>query len=228
MVADGASDDWFGNNVLNPSGYAMPGAIGGPMYLTNDAGNLFFGLDSISRATSDVYIYIDSNDMAGSTTGFNGVHTLPYAADYAVVATSTSTDVYYYNDPAWVLDPTANAISAEGSYLEIAVPVSSIGGTSADSMTIVATVQNVGTDDVTSVAPLQTTVGTGAETLTEGYELVMNKLDLADGTIDNEVLIHRSFEFSNVPTAANNYQVMVKTAAEADTLANMIGLQNLT
>jgi hypothetical protein len=43
----------------------------------------------------------------------------------------------------------------------------------------------------------------------------MNKLDLADGTIDNEVLIHRSFEFSNVPTAANNYQVMVKTAAEA-------------
>jgi flagellin-like protein len=82
-------------------------------------------------------------------------------------------------------------------------------------MTIVATVQNVGTDDVTSVAPLQSTVGTGAETLTEGYELVMNKLDLADGTIDNEVLIHRSFEFSNVPTAANNYQVMVKTAAEA-------------
>ncbi|MDG1549796.1 MAG: hypothetical protein P8Q94_07085, partial [Candidatus Poseidoniaceae archaeon] len=131
MVADGDSEDWFGNNVLNPSGYAMPGAIGGPMYLTNDAGNLFFGLDSISSATSDVYIYIDSNDMAGSTTGFNGVHTLPYAADYAIVATSTSTDVYYYNDPAWVLDPTANAVSAEGSYLEISVPVSSIGGTSA-------------------------------------------------------------------------------------------------
>ena len=81
MIVDGDSSDWTGGNALNPSGYAMPGSVGGPMYLTTDGGNLFLGFDSVSTATSDVYVYVDSNDMAGTTTGFNGVHTLPYAAD---------------------------------------------------------------------------------------------------------------------------------------------------
>ena len=43
-----------------------------------------FGFDSVSTATNDVYIYVDSND-GRTTTGFNGVHTLPYAADFVVV-----------------------------------------------------------------------------------------------------------------------------------------------
>ena len=46
------------------------------------------------------------------------------------------------------------------------------------------------------------------------YELTLNKLDLSDGTMSNEVLKHRSFEFSNIPTAPHTYQVMVKTPAE--------------
>jgi hypothetical protein len=185
------------------------------MYLTTSNNAVVFGFDSISTATSDVYIYVDSNDMAGSTTGFNGVHTLPYPADYVVVADSTGSSVYYFNDPAWVLDPTANAISAEGTYLEVSVPVDSLGGSTVDTMNIVATVQNVGTDDVSGVSPVQTIVGTGAETLTESYELTLNKLDLTSGTLNNEVLLHRSFEFSNIPTASHTYSVMVKTAAQS-------------
>jgi hypothetical protein len=50
--------------------------------VTVDSGDLVLGLDGVSTATSDVYVYIDSNDFAGSNTGFNGIHTLPYAADY--------------------------------------------------------------------------------------------------------------------------------------------------
>ena len=81
-------------------------------------------------------------------------------------------------------------------------------------MNIVATVQDVGTDTVSAVSPAQSITGTGAETLSEAYNLELNKLDLLDGTIDNEVLLHRAFEFSNVPTAPHTYTVMVKTAAE--------------
>jgi hypothetical protein len=53
----------------------MPGSIGGPMYLAVDGADLVFGFDSISTAASDVYIYVDSNDNAGSSTGYNDVHT---------------------------------------------------------------------------------------------------------------------------------------------------------
>ena len=215
MQIDGDSSDWVGGNALNPSGYAMPGAVGGPMYVTVDSGEVVFGFDSISTATSDVYIYVDSNDLAGTTSGFNGVHTLPYAADFVVVVDSSGADVYYFNDPAWVLNPTANAFTGEGSFLEVSVPASSLGGSSVDSMNIVATVQAVGTDTVTAVSPSQTITGTGAETLTEAYDLELNKLDMADGTIENEVLRHRAFEFSSTPTAPHTYSVMVKTAAEA-------------
>ena len=81
-------------------------------------------------------------------------------------------------------------------------------------MNIVATVQDVGTDTVSAVSPTQTITGTGAETLSEAYNLELNKLDLADGTATNEVLLHRAFEFSNTPTAPHTYSVMVKTAAE--------------
>ena len=215
MIVDGDSSDWVGGNDLNPSGYAMPGNVGGPMYLTTDSGNVMFGFDAVSTASSDVYIYIDSNDMAGTTTGFNGVHTLPYAADFVIIADSNGADVYYYNDPAWVLNPTANAISAEGTYLEVAAPLGALGGNSVDSMNIVATVQDLGTDTVSAVSPTQAFTGTGPESLSEAYNLELNKLDLNDGTIDNEILLHRAFEFSNVPTAPHTYRVMVKTAAEA-------------
>ena len=114
-----------------------------------------------------------------------------------------------------MLNPPANAFTGEGSYLEVSVPASSLGGSCVDSMIIVATVQAVGTDTVTAVSPSQTITGTGAETLTEAYDLELNKLDMAEGTIENEVLRHRAFEFSSTPTAPHTYSVMVKTAAEA-------------
>ena len=215
ILVDGAGEDWVGGNALNPSGYAMPGSIGGPMYLAVDGTSLVFGFDSVSTATSDVYIYVDSNDNAGSTTGYNDVHTLPYPADFAIVVNAQGSSVYYYNAPSWVLDPSAAVISAEGAFLELSVPVSALGGSSVDTMNIVSTVQMTGTNDVSAVSPTQTVVGTGAETLDGSYELVLNKLDLSDGTLSNEVLIHRSFEFTNVPTTPYTYDVMVKTAAEA-------------
>jgi flagellin-like protein len=217
MTVDGNNDDWNGGNELNPSGYAMPGSVGGPMSVTTDDGSLVLGFDGVSTATSDVYVYIDSNDMAGTSTGYRGVQTLPYDADYAIVVTSTGAEVYFYNAPNWDLNPTAGAISAEANIVEVSVPLSEIGGSSVNVMNIVATVQDTGTDDVTSASPVQSSIdsSTGLVTaLDDAYRLTLNKLDLADGTADDEVLIHRSFEFGSTPTAANNYQVMVKTPAE--------------
>ncbi len=214
MVVDGNSDDWVGGNALNPSGYAMPGLVGGPMYVTTDSGSLVLGFDSVDTSASDVYVYVDSNDMAGSSTGYNNVHTLPYDADFAIVVTSAGVDVYYYNAPNWVLDPGASAVSAQGQYLEVSVPLASIGG-SVDAMNIVASIQDAGTDNVNSASPDQgTIVGTGAETFDSAYELALNKLDLSDGTMTNEVLLHRSFEFGNPPTTPHNYNIMAKTPAE--------------
>ena len=132
-----------------------------------------------------------------------------------VVADSTGSSVHFFNDPSWQLNPTSNIVSAEDTMLEIRVPLSSISGSSVDSLNFVAVVQNQGTDDVTAVVPTQTTVGTGAETFTEAYDMELNKLDLSDGVLNNEVLLYRSFTFSNVPSAGHTYQVMVKTAAEA-------------
>ena len=117
MTVDGNDDDWNGGNELNPCGYAMPGSVGGPMSVTTDDGSLVLGFDGVSTATSDVYVYIDSNDMAGTSTGYRGVQTLPYDADYAVVITSTGAEVYFYNAPNWDLNPTAGAISAEANIL---------------------------------------------------------------------------------------------------------------
>ena len=212
MDVDGLSDDWFGGNTLNPSGYAMPGHIGGPMYVTTESGDAVFGFNGVDTATNDVYIYIDSNDMAGTTSGYNSVHTLPYAVDYALILDSSGANLWYYNSPNWELKTTSGAVAVQGSsFLEASVPVSSLGNP--DSMKIVATVQTGNV--VSDVSPQQTIVGSGAETLTDAYTMELNKLDMADGTINDEVLKHRSFEFSSIPTTPHTYTVMVKTAAEA-------------
>ena len=115
MNVDGDSSDWVGGNALNPSGYAMPGAVGGGMLVTKTSSDLFVGFDQASTASSDVYVYIDSADGAGSDTGLNGVHTLPSAADYLIKATSTSTDLYSYSGTAWNLESLANVQSAENT-----------------------------------------------------------------------------------------------------------------
>ena len=45
----------IGGNELNPSGYAMPGAVGGPMSLTTDDGSLVLGFDGVSTAQQVMY-----------------------------------------------------------------------------------------------------------------------------------------------------------------------------
>jgi flagellin-like protein len=218
MLTDGDSADWFGGNTLNPSGYAMPGAIGGGMLLTTSNNELVVGFDQASTATSDVYIYVDSAPAAGSDTGFNNVHTLPSAADYVIKVTSTSTDVYSYSGTAWVLDPSANAQSSEVTVLEVSAPLSSIGASGADSIGIVGVVQDIGTDTMTAVSPAQTITSTGPESLTDNYDLELSKLDLTIGDMVDEVVLHRSFEGSSTPSplTGHTYDLMVKTAAEVE------------
>ena len=126
MAIDGLDDDWQGGNALNPSGYAMPGSVGGPMLVTASGNSLVLGFDGVTTTTSDVYVYADSNDMAGTSTGYRGVQTLPYDADYAVVVDATGASVYRYNAPNWELNPTAGAVSVEADILEVSVPLSNL------------------------------------------------------------------------------------------------------
>ena len=63
-----------------------------------------------------------------------------------------------HNAPNWDLNPTAGAISAEANIVEVSVPLSELGGSSVNVMNIVATVQDTGTDDVTSASPVQSSI----------------------------------------------------------------------
>ena len=67
-----------------------------------------------------------------------------------------------------------------------------------------------------SVSPAQTITSTGPESLTDNYDLVLNKLDLTSGDMAREVVLHRSFAGSSTPSPLNGhtYDLMVKTEAE--------------
>ena len=93
-------------------------------------------------------------------------------------------------------------------------------------MNIVATVQNVGTNDVTAASLSQSNlVGTGAESLDSAYELTLNKLDLPAGTVEKEVLIH---VHSNLPMFLQHhtYQVMVKTLLKQGIPVTLMGYRD--
>ena len=69
--------------------------------------------------------------------------------------------------------------------------------------------------DITDVSPVQsgTVAAAGPATLTDSFRMDIGKLDLADGTMEDEVLLYRAFRFSSTPTAPHTYSVMVKTEA---------------
>ena len=89
MDVDGLIDDWFSGNELNPSGFAVPGRIGGPMLMTVDGSELVLGFENVDTSLSEVYVYFNTNDIGGITTGLDNIHTLPFGAEYALKVTSS-------------------------------------------------------------------------------------------------------------------------------------------
>ena len=226
MIIDGNDSDWNGGNALNPSGYAMPGVMSGDgtndMMVTYIEGDdLYIGLTGEDLATSDVLIYI-SVDGSGSSTGYNlgGSHILPFQANYVLWADSdASFDLYSYGFQGWTPTSLSTAgvdVVSSSTLTEISIPFSRMGGTPSQ-IDIVTIVQGETDANVSTVHPTQTI--DSANTLQSFNEYMTVELthdDLADGSIDDEVLVYRSYKGSSTPSAAKNYDVMIKTAADCD------------
>jgi hypothetical protein len=99
-----------------------------------------------------LYVYFNTNDLAGSDTDFNGEHTLPFGAEQALVIDSTGNSIHSFSLGAWTSAIGAVQVHKTTSFVEISMPLSSLGS-GVDSLDIVATVQ-VGTD-VSVVHPSQ-------------------------------------------------------------------------
>ena len=211
MTIDGSNADWVGGNALNPSGYAMPGEISTDFFVTASTTTLYMAFNGVTSA-DDLYVYFNTNDLAGSDTDFNGEHTLPFGAEQALVIDSTGNSIHSFSLGAWTSAIGAVQVHKTTSFVEISMPLSSLGS-GVDSLDIVATVQ-VGTD-VSVVHPSQTIAGTGIETLTDSYSMNLGLLDMADGTMTNQVMLYRSFFKSSIPTAGHTYDIMVKTQANS-------------
>jgi len=223
MDVDGDDADWNGGNALNPSGYAMPGIMSGDgtndMMVTYIEGDdLYIGLTGEDLALSDVLIYL-SVDGSGSSTGYNlgGAHTLPFQANYVLWADSDSSfDLYSYGFLGWgptSLSTASVEVSSSGTLTEISIPFSRMGGTPSQ-IDIVTIVQGETTADVSTVHPTQTIDSNTLQSFTEYMTVELTHDDLADGSITDEVLVYRSYKGSNSPSAAKNYDVMIKTDAD--------------
>ena len=225
MSVDGSDEDWVGGNALNPSGYAMPGNMSGDgtddfmvTYIEGDS--MYFGMTDADLATSDVMIYI-SVDGSGSSVGYNGLggaHNLPFNANYVLWADSESSyDLYSYGFLGWGPSSlsTANVdVDFSTSLAEISLPWSRIGGMP-DQIDIVAVVQAETTADINTVHPTQS-IDSGAtlQNLSSFMTIELTHDDLTAGSLSDEVLVYRSYKGSTTPSAAKDYNLMVKTQAD--------------
>ena len=225
MSVDGSNDDWVGGNALNPSGYAMPGNMSGDgtddFYVTYVEGDsLYLGMTGSDLTSSDVLIYL-SVDGSGSDVGYNGLggaHNLPFSANYVLWADSDSSyDLYSYGFLGWTRSAlsTANVDADFSSSLgEISIPWSRIGGMP-DQIDIVAIVQEETTADITTVHPSQALDGTATlQNLTNFMTVELNHGDLMTGTLNDEVLVYRSYKGVATASEAKNYNIMLKTPAD--------------
>jgi len=227
---DGLDNDWYGNNVLNPSGYAMPGLMSGDvnnsMLVTYIEGtDLYIGLTGEDLSTSDVLVYLNVGATSGTSTGYNlgGSHILPFQADYALWIDSDTGFTLYKHSAVfgWVpesgTDPLQVFSNVASSFTEISIPFSRLGG-SLSELDIITVVQGENSDaNVSTVHPTQPMNASNTlQTFTEYMTVELTHDDLADGNIANQVLVYRSFKGSNTASAAKNYDVMIKTDADCE------------
>jgi len=241
-VVDDSMDDWTGN-ALNPSDDAMPGVMSGDgtndYMVTWDATNLFIGLTGEDLDTDgDLFIYFDTGS-SGTNSGYNysgGMHTLPFAANYMLWAedgsgapgtTAQSWGLMVNGFSGWTESSsscsTLNADLGENE-AEIVIPWSCIGSPVGD-VRMVAFVQDESAGTIDNVHPSQTLAGTTSESLSSSMSITLGNGDLTDGTIENYLLIYRSYVGSNSAGAAKTYDLMVKTDADcAEDWGNIDGI----
>ena len=217
MAVDGDNADWVGSE-LNPSDDAMPGELTENFYVTyTENDDLYVAIDGLDLSTSDLLVYFDVTG-GGSDTGYDygasGAHDLPFEADFVYWAESdASNDLYAYGFLGWgVTSLSADNVDADfsGDFAEIMVPFSRLGGMPS-SVRMIAIVQSDSSADVSEVYPDQAMDSTTTlQDFSEYYTVVLGANNLADGVLEDEVLTYRTFLGSNVPSAAKEYDVMIK------------------
>jgi hypothetical protein len=112
------------------------------------------------------------------------------------------------------------------SLAEFGIPWSRMGGMPSE-IDIVAIVQAETTADVSVIHPSQTLdSGATLQTFTKYMTVELTHGDLADGTLDSEVLVYQSYKGSTTASGQKNYDLMVKT--EADCAFDWATVENIS
>ena len=235
IVTDGDMGDWVGEYTAetNIADDMMPGVVaentssGGGMRVTWDSSNVYIGLTGVSFTVSDGMVYLDTV-AGGSSVGDNWYvsHNLPFQADFMLYAEDAT---------SWGLKrvtPTGNWVDVTASCTgitshvgfgypgvtstwslnsEFAIPWSCIGSPTED-VRWLAMVQDENSGSVIAVFPPQTGV-TGLTTAATFYDFGnfdLGGVDLPDGTLDDFLLIYRTYAGTTTPTPARPYDIIVK------------------
>ena len=227
-VVDDSMDDWIGN-PLNPSDDAMPGNMSGDgtnnFMVTWDAVNLYIGLTGEDLDTDgDLFIYFDTGS-GGTNSAYNytsGTHTLPLAANYMLWAEDGSGSagatwgLMVDGFSGWTESSSGcSGLNADlgADESEIAIPWDCIGNPVGD-VRMVAFVQDENAGSIDTIHPTQTLAGGNTESLTSSMMISLGNGDMSDGTIENYLLIYRSYVGSATAGDAKVYNLMVKTDAD--------------
>ena len=83
ITIDGTMTDWAADELMETDN-------GGGMSITWDASNLYVGLSNVDIDTNGVFFFYMDTEAGGTTAGqdWNGIHTLPFAADYGLAIDS--------------------------------------------------------------------------------------------------------------------------------------------
>jgi len=233
MIVDAdLNADWYGGNIKDSSGFAKPGEVDTNFYITSDSTNLYMAFDEVTENNIDVHFNTKDFAIPGETSSdINNAHTLPFVPEHAlqIDISADSVTMSDYSSLNWGSNLNSGSIvlmkgttTTGNSLVEISIPRSSFG-TDIDSLDLVATVSTLGV--VSVVHPAQSGFSAGAaQTLTSSFTMDFGNVDLADGTMNDEVLLYRSFRTVTpisgpsvaTPLAGHTYDIMVKTEAVAD------------
>jgi flagellin-like protein len=243
ITVDGIIYDWLGTNFLNDADDMMPGAVavnastGAHMRVTWDSNFMYIALIGPTFGLTDGMLYLDTG-AGGSSSGDNWhvTHTLPFEADYMLWIEDLNNWGIRKVMPTgnWV-DTTSsctgmNAVVFMGNpYLttpvsEWRIPFDCMGSPALDVRWLAIVqwdgVPGFGTaGQVSGVFPEQPfdNATTSGQFFGKFGTFNLQGGDLADGTLDDHLLIFRTYTGSSTPGAPHIYQIMVKVRnAEGD------------
>ena len=236
ITVDGIIYDWLGSNLLNDADDMMPGPVavnastGAHMRVTWDANFMYIMLAGPTFSLTDGMFYLDTT-AGGSSTGDNWhvTHTLPFEADYMLWIEDLNNWGVRKVMPTgnWV-DTTSSCSGMDASIFvgnpltqtpisEWRIPWDCIGEPALD-IRWLALVQWDGVPgfgqagQVAGAFPEQAydNATTSGQTFSDFGTFNLIGGDLDDGTLDDHLLIFRTYTGSNTPGSAHVYQIMVK------------------